>query len=215
MAIGRSKATTAKLEAGSESQRRQHNRHDLAAPETRNVDMPEHHSAVGIFDSHLMAEEAVEELLCSGLDSRRLSVVGRERDADQRLVGYYTTGEQTMYWGQRGPVSVGVWGALLGTGLFWVPSMGPLLVAGPLLTRLVSPSEEAAGLKGLSAIGAGLCSLGLPRDSVVKYEMAIRSGTFVLIYHGTFAEVEKSCQVLELAHAVETALHVAEPAVVA
>jgi hypothetical protein len=37
----------------------------------------------------------------------------------------------------------------------------------------------------LSALGAGLCSLGIPKDSILSYETALRAGKFVLVAHGT------------------------------
>ena len=44
---------------------------------------------------------------------------------------------------------------------------------------------------GLGAIGAGLCSIGIPKDSVVKYETAIKSDKFLVLAHGTADEVAK------------------------
>jgi len=38
---------------------------------------------------------------------------------------------------------------------------------------------------GLSAVGAGLVSIGIPKDSVIKYEVALKSDKFLLIVHGT------------------------------
>jgi len=37
---------------------------------------------------------------------------------------------------------------------------------------------------GLGAIGAGLYSIGIPKDSVVKYETAIKSDKFLVLAHG-------------------------------
>lgn len=177
--------------------------------------MSDHNSAVGIFGSHLLAEDAVRELQRSGLDTRKLSIVGKDQHADEHVVGCYNAGERMMYWSKRGAVSVGLWGVLLGAGFFWVPGLGPLLVAGPLITKIVDPPETPAAAGGLSAVGAGLNSMGIPKDSVVKYETAIKRGTFVLIYHGTAEEVEKSREVLDRVNALETALHVTELAAVA
>jgi len=38
---------------------------------------------------------------------------------------------------------------------------------------------------GVSAIGAGLVSIGIPKDSVIEYEVALKSDKFLLIVHGT------------------------------
>jgi hypothetical protein len=50
---------------------------------------------------------------------------------------------------------------------------------------------------GVSALGAGLFSLGIPKNSVVKYETSIRAGKFVLVAHGTAEEVAKARDMLK------------------
>ena len=41
---------------------------------------------------------------------------------------------------------------------------------------------------GLSALGAGLYSIGIPKDSIVQYETAVKSGKYVLVAHGSDVE---------------------------
>ena len=60
---------------------------------------------------------------------------------------------------------------------------------------------------GLSALGAGLYSIGIPKDSVVKYETALKSDKFLLLAHGTAGEVAKARDILDTTHAVEVAVH--------
>ena len=38
---------------------------------------------------------------------------------------------------------------------------------------------------GLSVLGAGLVSIGIPKNSVIEYESVIKSDKFLLIVHGT------------------------------
>ena len=38
---------------------------------------------------------------------------------------------------------------------------------------------------GVSALGAELVSIGIPKDSVIKYEVALESDKFLLIVHGS------------------------------
>jgi uncharacterized membrane protein len=170
---------------------------------------------VGIFESHNLAEEAVGELRRSGLDIKKLSIVGRDQHTDEHVVGYYNTGDRMMYWGKRGAFWGGLWGLLLGAGFFWVPGLGQLLVAGPLVAMIVGAAEGAVMVGGLSAIGAGLYSMGIPKDSIIKYETAVKSGKFILVFHGTNEEVEKTREILNRAKASETALHTHEPTAVA
>jgi hypothetical protein len=49
---------------------------------------------------------------------------------------------------------------------------------------------------GLSAIGAGLYSLGIPKDSILRYETAIKTGNYVLIAHGTMEDTQRAKDIL-------------------
>jgi hypothetical protein len=62
----------------------------------------------------------------------------------------------------------------------------------------------------LSALGAGLYSIGIPKDSVVKYETALKSDKFLLLAHGTADEVTKARDILQTTHPVEVAVHGAQ-----
>ncbi len=176
--------------------------------------MSDRNSAVGLFDSHTHAEAAVKELQRSGLDIANLSIVGKDYHTDDHVVGYYNAGDRMKYWGKEGAFWGGLWGLLFGSAFFFIPGIGPLVVAGPLVSWIIGALEGAALVGGLSALGAGLYSIDIPHDSILKYETALKAGKFVLIYHGTAEEVEKARQVLERARAAETAVHVAEPAAV-
>jgi len=176
--------------------------------------MSDRNSVVAIFDSHTQAEAAVKELQRSGFDIKKLSIVGKDYHTDEQVVGYYNTGDRMRYWGKQGAFWGGLWGLLFGSAFFWVPGLGPLLVAGPIVTMIIGAVESAAVVGGLSALGAALYSMGIPKDSVIRYETAIKIGKFVLIFHGTPEEVTKTRQVLDRAEAAETALHVQEATVV-
>jgi hypothetical protein len=56
-------------------------------------------------------------------------------------------------------------------------------------------------------LGAGLFSLGIPKDSVVKYETSLKAGKFLLIAHGTADEVQQARNVLQSAGAEEINVH--------
>ena len=105
----------------------------------------------------------------------------------------------------------GFWGLLFGSAFFWIPGVGQLLVAGPLVMLIVGALEEAAVVGGLSALGAGLYSLGIPTNSVMQYETEVKSGKLLLVAHGTAGEVEKARTLLHRTKANPT-VH-AEPAV--
>jgi len=77
-----------------------------------------------------------------------------------------------------------------------IPGIGPLVVARPLVGWIVGALEGAVVVGGLSAIGAGLYSLGIPKDSILKYETALKSEKFVLIAHGSTDEVMRAKDIL-------------------
>jgi len=169
--------------------------------------MSETNSVVAIYDTHSQAEEAVKELQRSGFGMKKLSIVGKDYHTDEHVVGYYNTGDRMKYWGKLGAVWGGFWGLLFGAAFFAIPGIGPVLVAGPLVAWIVGALEGAAVVGGLSAVGAGLYSIGIPKDSVMKYESALKADKFILLAHGTAAEVAKARDIIQTTHPTELALH--------
>ena len=153
-------------------------------------------AVVAIYDTHSQAEEAVKELQRSGIDMKKLSIVGKDYHTDEQVVGYYNTGDRMKYWGKLGAFWGGFWGLLFGSAFFLVPGVGPLLVAGPLVGWIVGALEGALVVGGLSALGAGLYSMGIPKDSILKYETAVKSGKYVLIAHGSDVETVHAREII-------------------
>ncbi len=104
-------------------------------------------SVVAIYKSHTEAEAAVKELQRSGFDMKKLSIAGRDYHSDEHVVGYYNTGDRMKYWGTMGAgigaFWGGLWGLLFGAAFFWVPGLGPTLVAGPLVGWILGRSKAA------------------------------------------------------------------------
>jgi uncharacterized membrane protein len=142
-------------------------------------------SAVATYDTHEQAEQAVKELQEGGVDMKTLSIAGKDTHTDEQVVGYYNTGDRMQRWGTIGAFWGGFWGLLFGTGLFAIPGIGQILVAGPLVAWIVAGLEGAVVVGGASAIGAGLMSIGIPKDSVIKYDTALKTDKFLLVVHGT------------------------------
>jgi uncharacterized membrane protein len=170
-------------------------------------------SVVAVFGSHAQAEDAVRELQKDGFDMKKLSIVGKDYHTDEHVVGYYTTGDRMLYWGKVGAFWGGFWGLLFGSAFFWVPGVGQLLVAGPLVMWIVGALEEAALFAGLSALGAGLYSIGIPKDSILQYETQVKNDKLLLVLHGTADEVKRASDLLHQTGADTTTVH-AEPAAV-
>ena len=153
---------------------------------------------VAVYASHTVAEKAVKELEQCGFDMKTLSIIGRDCHIDEHVIGYYNIGDRMKTWGTTGAFWGGMWGLLFGSAFFIIPGVGPLLVAGPLVSWIVAVLEGAVVVGGLSAIGAGLYSQGIPKDSILQYETALKTGKFVLLGHGTPEAIVRAKVVLNL-----------------
>jgi len=153
-------------------------------------------SVVAIYDTHEKAERAIKELQEGGVDMKSLSIAGKDTHTDEHVVGYYNAGDRMKHWGKVGAFWGGFWGLLFGSGLFLIPGLGPILVAGPLVAWIVAGLEGAVVVGGVSALGAGLVSIGIPKDSVLEYEVALKTDKYLLIVHGTEDTVDNAKHII-------------------
>ena len=154
-------------------------------------------STIGIFKTHADAENAIKALQKSGFKMDKLSIVGKDYHTEEEVIGYYNTGDRMKAWGAQGAFWGGVWGLMFSSAFFVIPGIGPLLFAGPIVATIVSGLEGAAIAGGLGVLGGGLFSLGIPKNSIIDYETAIKTGQFLLIAHGNFQEMESARQILK------------------
>ena len=164
-------------------------------------------AVVAVYDHHSDAEAAIKELQRSGVDLKRLSIVGKDYHTEEHVTGYYNTGDRMKYWGKLGAFWGGLWGFLLGSAFFWIPGLGPVVVGGPIVSWIVGALEGAAIYGGLSALGAALYSVGIPKDSVLRYETALRSDKFLVIVHGSGEEVARAKDILGRTKAASIDVH--------
>lgn len=155
---------------------------------------------VAIFDRHDQAEAAVRELGRGGFDMKKLSIIGREYHTEEHAIGFYNADDRVRYWGKTGAFWGSIFGILLAPAFFWIPGIGPILTGGLIGSAIMGTLEGAAVgaalVGGASAVSAALVGIGIPKDSVVKYETALRANGFVLIASGTASEVETARSLL-------------------
>lgn len=161
-----------------------------------NMPKRDDNAVVAVFSEHSAAESGIRQLKDSGFDIKKLAVIGRDYQSEEDVVGFYNTGERMKYWGKWGAFWGGLWGLLLGAAFLIVPGVGPVVAAGSIVASIISTLEGAIVVGGLSALGAGLYSLGIPKNRVITYEMSIKAGKFVLVAHGTAVEVAKARDIL-------------------
>jgi hypothetical protein len=151
---------------------------------------------IATYTTHDQAEETIRELERSGFDMKKLSIVGKGYKLEEHPLGFYTTGDRMKTWGGLGALWGGMWGLLIGAGFFWIPGIGPLMVAGPLVHMLVGAAEGAVVVGGISALGGALASIGVPKNSVVKYEAALKADHFLVIAHGNADSIEQAREIM-------------------
>ncbi len=168
-------------------------------------------AAVAIYDTHELADNAVKELQQAGFDMKKLSIIGKGYHSEEQPVGYYTTEKKMKVWGgigaTWGAIWGGFWGLLFGAGFFLVPGVGPILAAGPLVAILVGALEGGVVVGGLSALGAALVNIGVPKHSVIKYEEAVKADKYVVIVHGSPEDVQRAKSLIDQAKATESAIY--------
>ncbi len=169
--------------------------------------MTKNESVVAVYRTHQDAEQAIKELQQGGIDMHTLSIVSKEYHSDEQVTGYYNTGDRMKRWGSIGAFWGGFWGLLFGSAFFAIPGLGPILVAGPLVAWIVGALEGAVGLGAFGAVGAALYSIGIPKDSVLEYETAIKSDKFLLVVHGTAHQVSEAREILNNTNSETVGVH--------
>ncbi|NLI78303.1 MAG: DUF1269 domain-containing protein [Candidatus Riflebacteria bacterium] len=158
--------------------------------------MNENRCVIGVYSTHVDAENAIKDLHGSGINMQQCSIAGQGCEAEQEVVGFYNAGDRMLCWGKHGAFWGGVWGLLAGSGFFVIPGLGPVLAGGALVSSIVGGLQGAFVVGGLNALGAGLYSLGIPRDSVIRYQTAIKENRFVVLFKGTAVEAAQARKVL-------------------
>jgi hypothetical protein len=164
-------------------------------------------SVVAVFTDHQTAEAAIKKLTDGGFEMKQLSVVGKGYHTDEKVVGFYNTGDRVKFWGTRGAFWGGFWGLFFGGLFMTIPLVGHVVVLGYLATIAVSGLENAVLVGGLSALGAAIYSIGVPKDSVLQYETAIKADGFLVMAHGTPGEVARAKAILGTANPSSLDVH--------
>ncbi len=164
-------------------------------------------TVIAVFSNHQAAEGALKELAASGFEMKNLSLVGKGYHTDEKVVGFYNMGDRVKFWGVRGAFWGGFWGLFFGGLFMTIPVVGHVIVLGYLAAMVISGIETAAVVGGLSALGAALYSIGVPKDSVLQYETAVKSDNFLVMAHGAAAEIARAKTILGTANPSRLDVH--------
>jgi hypothetical protein len=151
---------------------------------------------IAVFANHEQAERAVKNLAENKFDMKQLSIIGQGYHTEEKVIGFYNTGDRVMFWGKRGAFWGGLWGLFFGGIFLMVPVVGQVMVLGYLATIVASAVEGAVVVGGISALGAALSGIGVPKDSVLQYETALTADDFLVSAHGSAAELARARTIL-------------------
>ena len=131
--------------------------------------------AVAVYDLHTRAESAVKALQLAGFDMKKISIVGKDYETEEHVVGYLNAGDRAKIFGKYGELWGGLMGVLFGSAMLFVPVVGHVIVLGPLAATLFGGLQGAVLVGGFSALAGALMALGIPKDSVLRYETALKA----------------------------------------
>ena len=151
---------------------------------------------VAVFKDHQGAEEAIKQLTAAGFEMKNLSVVGKGYHTEEKVVGFYSAGDRIKFWGTRGAFWGGLGGLFFGGLFMTIPVVGHVVVLGYLAATMLSAVESAVLVGGMSALGAAIYGLGLPKDSVIEYEAAVKADDFLVMARGTTLEIARAKTIL-------------------
>lgn len=162
---------------------------------------------MALFQTHEAADGAVRQLDASGVPLAAVSVVGKNYHSEDQPVGYFNAGDRARFYGKLGVFWGGLAGLLLGSGFFFIPLVGPVMVLGPLASIIVGGLEGAVLAGGVSALVGALTAVGVPKNSVIRYETAIKADQFLVTVHAQADEAARIQQLLGDAGGTEIESH--------
>ncbi len=164
-------------------------------------------TVIATFTDHTAAETAVKNLASAAFAMKDLSVVGKGFHTEEKVIGFYNMGDRVKFWGVQGAVWGGLWGLFLGGLYVTAPVVGPVVVLGYLAAAAVAAIDSAVVVGGLSALAAALFSIGIPKDSVIQYEAAVKADGFLVMAHGSADEIARAKAILGTANASRVDVH--------
>lgn len=169
--------------------------------------MSKNHAIVAVFSHHRDAELAIGKLSDGGLDIKHFSIVGKGYHKEEQILGFYNVGDRMRSWGGTGAFWGSMWGLFAGGLMMSVPVIGPVIVLGHFAAMVFAAAEGAVVVGGLGVLGGAMASLGIPKDSVIQYETALKTDAFLLMAHGPVEEMARAKTILDTASPSRIDLH--------
>jgi len=159
--------------------------------------MVKNNAVVRVVNSHAEVVATIRELQRSDFDIDKLSIVGKDYHSKHQVIGTDNAYDRMKDWEKLGAFWGNLWGLLSRSAFFFIPGIGPVIVFGPLASSIIRARKDAGKVRGLSALGAGLLSIGIPKNGIMEYERALQSDELIVIAHGEAGEMAKTSSILE------------------
>jgi hypothetical protein len=166
-------------------------------------------SVTAIYNTLEQAESTVRALDQVGFPVKQVTILAKDIQDERKVHGYVTACDVSCKGAQTGAWVGGIFGLLVGAAFVWVPGVGPLVIAGSLVAALGGGLEGAVAGAAVGGVLSGLAAWGISKEHIIKYEETVKSGKYVVIAHGTAAEVSQAESVLRGSKAVEVTPHAA------
>ena len=166
-------------------------------------------SVVGVYDTLGRAEAAVRALDAGQFPVNQISILAKDIQDEKKVHGYVTACDVSKAGAKTGAWVGGIFGLLVGAAFLWVPGVGPMIIAGSLTAALAGGAEGALVGAAAGGVLSGLAAWGIGKKHIIKYEETVKVGKYVVVAHGSEADVAKAQAILHDTGAAEVDVHTA------
>jgi len=129
--------------------------------------------------SEPQANEILTHLRNLGFSASEISILLKDKETKNISVK-----EDAVRGAEKGGIAGGILGALAGLTVLTVPVLGPLAVAGPILSAL--GGAAVGGVVGGLAGGSGaLTQIGIPEKDSARFEQRLENGAILIAVHSS------------------------------
>src|SRR5262245_31577129 len=164
-------------------------------------------SVVAVYAHIDQAEEAVRKLGVGGFPIQHVSIIAQNLGTEKKVHGFVTSCDVAKASARTGAWVGGIFGLLVGAAFFWVPGVGPLIVAGSLGSAMLGGIEGAVAGAAVAGVFGWLASLGISKQHILKYEEYVKAGQYLVIAHGSPDDAKKARGILAETRPAELNFH--------
>ncbi len=168
-------------------------------------------TVIGLFDDFQTAQNAVQSLVNRNLNRTDISIAanntaaGYSADALESNAPQGESRKEAMADSAKtgagtgaviGTGVGGVLGLLASLGTIWIPGIGPIVAAGPLVATLTGAGIGAAAGAAVGGLVGALTQVGVPEHDAHFYAEAVRRGSALVIVRAQDEQVDDVADVL-------------------